>query len=164
MTQSHIIHCVKVLPNVYNWVVNLIGWWLYKETRYSVWGWHMAHSIGHGPLQSFKAVNFDIQIGERNGTQKGYEQATRYTQCFMLCLYSTQTTNPTNRHELINFRIREDSWSFANFLSISWRSKILLRYRYDRVMNIRGIRLESLKYCQELTTIYKNRLGILHER
>ena len=79
-------------------------------------------------------------------------------------MHSTQTTNPTNRHELINVRIREDSWNFANFLYKSWRSKILLRYRYDRVTNIRGIRLESLKYCQEFTTIYKNQLRILHER
>ena len=53
-------------------------------------------------------------------------------------------------HELINVRIREDSWNFANFLSKSWRSKILLRYRYDRVTNIRGIRLESLKYCPRI--------------
>ena len=81
-----------------------------------------------------------------------------------LCTHSTQTTNPTNRHDLIKFRIREDSWNFANFLSKSWRSTILLRYRHDRVTNIRGIRLESLKYCQEFTTIYKNRLRILHER
>ena len=46
-------------------------------------------------------------------------------------------------------------------------SKILLRYRYDRVTNIRGIRLESLKYCHEFTTIYKNvtarTLGISYE-
>ena len=34
----------------------------------------------------------------------------------LLCPYSTQTTNPTNRHELIHFRIREDSWNFAIFL------------------------------------------------
>ena len=81
-----------------------------------------------------------------------------------LCPYSTQTTNPTNRYELINFRIREDSWNFANFLSKSWHSTILLRYKYDRVTNIRGIRFESLKYCQEFPTIYKNRLRILHER
>ena len=80
------------------------------------------------------------------------------------CPHSTQTTNPPNRHESINVRIREDSWNFANFLSKSWRSKIMLRYRYDRVTNIRGIRLESLKYCHEFTTIYKNRLRILHER
>ena len=63
-----------------------------------------------------------------------------------------------------HFRIRENSWNFANFLSKSWSSTILLQYRYDKVTNIRGIRLESLKYCQEFTTIYKNRLRILHER
>ena len=81
----------------------------------------------------------------------------------LICPHSAQTTNPTNRHESINVRIREDSWNFANFLSKSWRSKILLRYRYGRVTNIRGIRLESLKYCHEFT-IYKNRLRILHKR
>ena len=82
----------------------------------------------------------------------------------LYCLHSAQTTNPTKHHELINVRIRKDSWNFANFLSKSWQSKILLRYTYDRVTDIRGIRLESLKYCQEFTTIYKNRLWILHER
>ena len=67
----------------------------------------------------------------------------------VLCPHSTQTTNPTNRHESINVRIRDDSWNFANFLSKSCRSKILLQYRYDIVTNIRGNRLESLKYGHE---------------
>ena len=34
---------------------------------------------------------------------------------------STQATNPTNRYELNNFRIHEDSWTILQiFLSISW--------------------------------------------
>ena len=69
----------------------------------------------------------------------------------LFCPYSTETAISTNCHKLINFRIREDSWNFAIVLSKSCRSTILLRYRYDRLTNIRGIRLESLKCCQEFT-------------
>ena len=33
-----------------------------------------------------------------------------------LCPYTTQAMNPTNRYELINFRIHKDLLNFANFL------------------------------------------------
>ena len=80
--------------------------------------------------------------------------------CLVYC--STQTTNPTNRHELINCTIR-------GILQISCPNRDALRLCYDTGMvdlriNIRGITLESLKYCQEFTKIYKNLLRILHER
>ena len=44
---------------------------------------------------------------------------TLYCRGYILCYYSTQTMNPTNRPDLINLvnrKIREESWNFANFL------------------------------------------------
>ena len=55
----------------------------------------------------------------------------------MRVFHSTRTA--TNRHELIDFRIRGISW---NFMSI----RDVLRFCYDRVTNVRQIRLGLYEY------------------
>lgn len=99
----------------------------------------------------YQFMNFSLDLwGFVLSTDNSWEFVGNSWQHFraakgFVCSISTQTTNPTNDHELINFRIREYSWNCAKFLAHFQNVYDLATIQPNWNTSIRGTRLNSAK-------------------